>query len=87
MLEPMPFDTVVVQGPIRLADAWCCLDCEVLFTSLERCPRCAGSAIWPVAAWVSPALPHLASPPPRRVVPGDHACQNPYYAIRPADGE
>jgi hypothetical protein len=59
MQEPMPCDTVVVQGPIRLADAWCCLDCEVLFTSLARCPRCASSAIWPVAAWVSPALPHL----------------------------
>jgi hypothetical protein len=63
MQEPMPCDTVGVQGPIRLADAWCCLDCEVLFTSLERCPRCAGSAIWPVAAWVSPALPHLGVAP------------------------
>jgi hypothetical protein len=43
----------------------------VLFTSLKRCPRCASSAIWPVAAWVSPALPHLsvastsAGAPPR----------------------
>jgi hypothetical protein len=60
MREPMRSDTVAVQGPMRLADAWCCLDCEVLFTSLERCPRCASSAIWPVAAWVSPALPHLS---------------------------
>jgi hypothetical protein len=60
MREPMRSDTVAVQGPMRLADAWCCLDCEVLFTSLERCPSCASSAIWPVAAWVSPALPHLS---------------------------
>jgi hypothetical protein len=63
MREPRPFDTAVVQEPMRLADAWCCLDCEVLFTSLERCPRCAGSAIWPVAAWVSPALPHVCGAP------------------------
>ncbi len=44
-----------LQGPMRLADAWCCLDCDVLFTRLERCPSCAGSAIWPVAAWLSPS--------------------------------
>jgi hypothetical protein len=60
MLEPMRSDAMLVQGPMRLADAWCCLDCEVLFTSLERCPSCASSTIWPVAAWVSPALPHLS---------------------------
>jgi hypothetical protein len=60
MLERMPSDTMAVQGPMRLMDAWCCLDCEVLFTCLDRCPSCAGSAIWPVAAWVSPALPHLS---------------------------
>jgi hypothetical protein len=71
MRESMRSDTVVVQGPMRLADAWCCLDCEVLFTSLECCPSCASSTIWPVAAWVSPALPHLsvaatsAGAPPR----------------------
>jgi hypothetical protein len=38
-----------IQGPMRLADAWCCLDCEVVFTGRERCPSCAGGAIWPVA--------------------------------------
>ena len=58
-----PIADDALQGPMRLADAWCCLDCEVLFTSLERCPRCAGSAMWPVAAWVSPALPHLSVAP------------------------
>ena len=49
-----------VQRPMRLADAWCCLDCEVLFTGLKRCPSCAGSAIWSVAAWLSPSQPHLS---------------------------
>ena len=63
MRESMPSDAMSVQGLMRLADARCCLDCEVLFTGLERCPRCAGSAIWPVAAWLSPALPHLAVAP------------------------
>jgi hypothetical protein len=52
--------TLWCQGPMRLADAWCCLDCEVLFTGLESCPSCASSAIWPLAAWLSPPLPHLA---------------------------
>jgi hypothetical protein len=55
MLEPMLSDATLVQGPMRLADAWCCLDCEVLFTGLECCPSCAGSAIWPVAAWLLPS--------------------------------
>ena len=51
------------QGPMRLADAWCCLDCEVLFTGLESCPSCASSAIWPLAAWLSPPLPHVTPAP------------------------
>ena len=65
MLEPMLSDTMVFQGPMRLADTLFCLDCEVMFTSLESCPSCAGSAIWPVAAWLSPSQPYLsiASPP------------------------
>ena len=54
MLESMLSEATLVQGPMRLADAWCCLDCEVLFTGLECCLSCAGSAIWPVAAWLSP---------------------------------
>jgi hypothetical protein len=59
MLEPMLSDTMVFQGPMRLADTLFCLDCEVMFTSLESCPSCAGSAIWPLAAWLSPSQPHL----------------------------
>ncbi len=58
MLEPMLSDMMWCQGPMRLADARCCLDCEVLFTGLESCPVCASSAIWPLAAWLSPPLPH-----------------------------
>jgi rRNA maturation protein Nop10 len=60
MLEPMLSDTMVFQGPMRLADTLFCLDCEVMFTSLESCPSCAGSAIWPVAAWLSPSQLHLS---------------------------
>ena len=50
MLQPMLSDTMLFHEPMRLADALFCLDCEVMFTSLESCPSCAGSAIWPVAA-------------------------------------
>jgi hypothetical protein len=71
MPESRLSDTLWCQGPMRLADTWCCLDCEVLFTGLESCPSCASSAIWPLAAWLSPPLPHLApastpvaAPPP-----------------------
>jgi hypothetical protein len=64
MREARLSDIMECQGPMRLADAWCCLDCEVLFTSLERCPSCASSAIWPLAAWLSPPLPHLAPASP-----------------------
>jgi hypothetical protein len=60
MLDPLRSDTMVFQGPMRLADTWCCLDCEVLFTDFERCPSCASSAIWPLAAWVSLPQPQLA---------------------------
>ena len=55
MLEPMRSDTIPFQGPMSLTDTLFCLDCEVLFTCLERCPSCAGSAIWSVAAWLSPS--------------------------------
>ena len=40
MLEPMRSDTMVFQGPMRLADTWFCLNCEVLFTSLELSKLC-----------------------------------------------
>jgi hypothetical protein len=60
MLEPRLSDVLWCPGPMRLADTWCCLDCEVLFTGLESCPSCASSAIWPLAAWLSPPLPHLS---------------------------
>jgi hypothetical protein len=71
MPESRLSNTLWCQGPMRLADTWCCLDCEVLFTGLECCPSCASSAIWPLAAWLSPPLPHLTpasspvgAPPP-----------------------
>jgi hypothetical protein len=59
MLEPRLSEMLWCQGPMRLADTWCCLDCEALFTGLESCPSCASSAIWPLAAWLSPAQPSL----------------------------
>jgi hypothetical protein len=60
MPDPRRSDPLECQGLMRLADARCCLDCEVLFTGLETCPSCASRAIWPLAAWLSPPLPHLS---------------------------
>jgi hypothetical protein len=48
-------DEILFEGPIALEDALFCLDCEVIFTSLTRCPSCNGTAVWPLARWLSPA--------------------------------
>jgi hypothetical protein len=79
------------QGPMRLADTLFCLDCEVMFTSLESCPSCASSAIWPLAAWLSPPLPHVApdstpvgAPPPSAPADGGmHGAAWPAVRILP----
>jgi hypothetical protein len=86
MLEPRRSDPLWCQGPMRLTDARCCLDCEVLFTSFERCPSCASSAIWPLAAWLSPPLPHLsgASTPVEAHPPSASADSGTRGAARPA---
>jgi hypothetical protein len=86
MPGPRRSDPLGCQELMRLADAWCCLDCEVLFTSLERCPSCASSAIWPLAAWLSPPLPHLdpASTPMEAHPPSASADSATRGAARPA---
>jgi hypothetical protein len=86
MLEPRRSDLLWCQGPLRLAETWCCLDCEVLFTGLERCPSCAGSAIWPLAAWLSPPQPQLsgASTPAGAPPPSASADSGTHGAARPA---
>jgi hypothetical protein len=79
------------QGPMRLADTLFCLDCEVMFTGLESCPSCASSAIWPLAAWLSPPLPHVApdstpvgAPPPSAPADGGmHGAAWPAVRILP----
>lgn len=44
----------VDQGQIALTRALFCLECELIFTEMSRCPRCAGEAIWSLAEWVTP---------------------------------
>jgi hypothetical protein len=74
MQLPMGSDDILFQGPIMLARALFCLDCEVIFTGLASCPSCSGRVVWPLAQWVSPAPPHL--PVESRLVgcppPSDH---------------
>ena len=67
MLVPRSSDETLFQGPIALAHALFCLDCEVIFTDLPCCPSCSGGAVWPLAAWLSPAelCPMVESMPGR----------------------
>jgi hypothetical protein len=62
---PMPYgaDEILFQGPIALECALFCLDCEVIFTSVARCPSCSGTAVWPLSRWLSPAQPGLTAEP------------------------
>lgn len=41
------------QGSIALEHALFCLECEVIFSGLVRCPRCSGEVVWPLAGWLS----------------------------------
>jgi hypothetical protein len=53
------------QGQILLERALFCVGCEIIFTGISRCPRCAsGETVWPLSEWVrsvrlseTPALP------------------------------
>jgi hypothetical protein len=64
MTVPYISDEIEFQGPIALECALFCLDCEVIFTSVARCPSCGGAAVWPLARWLSLAQPGLADEAP-----------------------
>jgi hypothetical protein len=58
------------QGPIALKRALFCIECEVIFTDLAHCPRCCSDVVWPLAGWLSPALPdELRTPAPIATIP------------------
>jgi hypothetical protein len=59
MLVPTFSHESLFQGPITLACALFCLDCEVIFTELACCPSCSGMIVWPLAKWLSPEEPRL----------------------------
>jgi hypothetical protein len=44
----------VDQGQIALTRALFCLECELIFSGMSCCPRCAGETIWSLAEWVPP---------------------------------
>lgn len=59
LFEPSPLpDTYqsVAPGTIPFQEARLCLDCEVICQS-NRCPKCAGRSVHPIAAWLK-SMPH-----------------------------
>jgi hypothetical protein len=53
------------QGQILLERALFCIGCEIIFTGIACCPRCAsGETVWPLSEWVrSLRLSTSAAPP------------------------
>jgi hypothetical protein len=42
-----------VPGQILLERALFCVGCEIIFTGIPRCPRCAsGETVWPLSEWL-----------------------------------
>ena len=49
------------QGQILLERALFCVGCEIIFTGIPRCPRCAsGETVWPLSEWVRSVRPSAA---------------------------
>jgi hypothetical protein len=59
----LPVAIGAFQGPIALEQALFCIECEVIFTDLARCPRCCSDVVWPLAGWLSPTQPTLVETP------------------------
>jgi hypothetical protein len=75
MLDTVPAEETLFQGPIALEHARFCLDCEVIFTDYACCPSCSGEAVWPLATWLSPEAPRpiVESRPAGGPVGSNHA--------------
>jgi len=58
------------QGQILLERALFCVGCEIIFTGLPRCPRCAsGETVWPLSEWVRSVRLSTAAAPPSNLLP------------------
>jgi hypothetical protein len=54
MMVSLPPHEGPFQGAIALEHALFCLECEVIFSGLVRCPCCSGEVVWPLTGWLSP---------------------------------
>jgi hypothetical protein len=58
------------QGQILLERALFCVGCEIIFTGIRRCPRCAsGESVWPLAEWLHSVRLSTAAAPPSNLLP------------------
>ena len=58
------------QGQILLERALFCVGCEIIFTGLPRCPRCAsGETVWPLSEWLRSVRLATAAAPPSNILP------------------
>ncbi|MGH8067713.1 MAG: hypothetical protein ACRERE_21285 [Candidatus Entotheonellia bacterium] len=57
------------QGQILLERALFCVGCEIIFTGIPRCPRCAsGETVWPLSEWVRSVRPSATPAPPSNLL-------------------
>ena len=58
-----------LQGQILLERALFCVGCEIIFTGIPRCPRCAsGETVWPLSEWVRSVRPSAAAALPSNLL-------------------
>jgi hypothetical protein len=58
------------QGQILLERALFCVGCEIIFTDIPRCPRCAsGETVWPLSEWLRSVRLSTAAAPPSNLLP------------------
>jgi uncharacterized paraquat-inducible protein A len=59
-----------VQGQILLERAFFCVGCEIIFTGISRCPRCASSeTVWPLSEWLGSVRSSTAAALPSNLLP------------------
>jgi hypothetical protein len=58
------------QEQILLERALFCIGCEIIFTAIPRCPRCAsGETVWPLSDWVPSVRLSTAAAAPSNLLP------------------
>ena len=58
------------QGQILLERALFCVGCEIIFTGIPRCPRCAsGETVWPLSEWLGSVRLSRAAALPSNLLP------------------